>query len=129
MRVSHQDFSKSLKFLLDEIQAIQVSSDSRFMVSGSADRSIKIFDIENRKQIHHFKDAHEGSKRNLNFSLTKASIGSIRSIAISSDNKFIASGSNDKSIKLFDLNSKEMIYEFQKIHSSSFQPKYYFKFS
>ena len=30
------------------------------MISGSADRSIKIYNAETKEQVHHIKDAHSG---------------------------------------------------------------------
>jgi len=36
------------------------TNDERFIISGSGDKSIKIFDILTKQQIYHFVDAHEG---------------------------------------------------------------------
>jgi len=40
----------------------------------------------------------------------------ILSVDISSDNKYIVSGSEDRSIKLFDLQAKKEIHCFERIH-------------
>jgi len=37
-----------------------MSPDGKLLISGSADESIKILDIPNRQEIHHFKEAHKG---------------------------------------------------------------------
>jgi len=39
---------------------VAVSPDSKFIASASRDRSIKIFDLETKQQVHHFQDAHTG---------------------------------------------------------------------
>ena len=71
------------------------------LISGSADQSIKIIDINNRNEIHCFKDAHKDV---------------ISSVAISPNGKFIVSASNDKSIKIFDVINKQELHNFQNIH-------------
>ncbi len=36
-----------------------VSPDSKYIVSGSADQSIKVFDLDTKQQVYHFVNAHE----------------------------------------------------------------------
>ena len=43
-----------------------MTPDGRFIVSGSKDKSIKIFDLEKLQEVHHFKNIHEGKKSQLN---------------------------------------------------------------
>jgi len=52
------DFQNS--HYLGEIESVAVTSDSKFLISGSQDRSIKVFDLDTKKQVHHFQNAHEG---------------------------------------------------------------------
>jgi len=40
-------------------------------------------------------------------------------VAISNDNKYIISGSEDKTIKIFDLETKQEVYHFKKAHESN----------
>ena len=40
------------------VRSVAVSSDNRFIVSGSDDKSIKVFDLQTKQQMHHFADAH-----------------------------------------------------------------------
>jgi len=39
-------------------------------------------------------------------------------ISISSDSKYVASGSADRSVKIFDLETKQLVSSLQKIHDS-----------
>lgn len=39
---------------------MSLSTDGRFIVSGSAGGSIKVFSTETKEQLHHFQDAHSG---------------------------------------------------------------------
>ncbi len=52
------NFSLRLKAL---VSSLTVSSDNRFIISGSHDKSIKIFEVETKKQIQHFKDVQDSN--------------------------------------------------------------------
>jgi len=65
-----------------------ISDDCRYIVSGSRDNSVRIFDIQTRQQIQQFKNVHKDR---------------IRSIALSSDNQYIISSSFDGSIKILRM--------------------------
>ena len=43
------------------ILALAISSDNRYIVSGSIDKSIKVFDLLNFKEIDRIQNAHEDS--------------------------------------------------------------------
>ena len=43
---------------LEQITSVVVSSDNRFIVSGSKDKTIKIFNIQTRQEIHHITNIH-----------------------------------------------------------------------
>jgi len=45
---------------LDWIWSVSISSDNKYIVSGSEDKSIKIFDVENKTELYHFENAHDG---------------------------------------------------------------------
>ena len=36
------------------------SHDNKYVVTGSQDKSIKVFSVEEGKEIHHWKDLHNG---------------------------------------------------------------------
>ena len=38
-----------------------ISADNRFIISGSTDKSIKMFDMGTKELLHHFSDAHSGT--------------------------------------------------------------------
>ena len=48
----------SSSFIDAYVRSVAVSSDNRFIVSGSDDKSIKVFDLQTKQQLHHFADAH-----------------------------------------------------------------------
>jgi len=85
------------------ISDIAVTPDGKFIVSASYDKSIKLFDLATKKQVHHFKDVHKGE---------------IYALRVSPNNKFIISAARDFSIKIFDIETKNLIYEFVYAHDS-----------
>lgn len=77
------------------MKSIAISSDSNYIVSGSKDKTIKIWNLkENYGLIHCFPEAHQAI---------------IRSVRITSDIKYIISGSDDESIKIWDFYDKKEI--------------------
>ena len=38
-----------------------IKFERKFIVSGSADKSIKVFNLDNKELVHHFANAHEGN--------------------------------------------------------------------
>ena len=59
---THQGSSRyiiqSHNFYLDIIVSIVISSDNSFIVTGSRDKSIKIFNLKNKQETHCFPNAH-----------------------------------------------------------------------
>jgi WD40 repeat protein len=65
--------------------SVTISSDNKFIVSGSSDNTIRVWERESGTQLKKIKGHNE----------------SVDSVAISSDNKFIVSGSRDKTIRVW----------------------------
>ncbi len=79
-----------------------MSIDRRYIISGSNDKSVKIFCLEKKENPINIKNAHEDW---------------ILSVAVSPDGKYILSGGRDASIKVFDLESHNQIDHFKDIHN------------
>ncbi len=58
--VSLINFFTEKTFIIGEIYCIAGTPDSKFVVSASRDKSIKIFDIATAKEVYHFKEVHNG---------------------------------------------------------------------
>ena len=99
------------------MNCVEITSDNRFAISGSSDNSIKIFDLKEKKEVHHFQNVHKSKNfwlvSHLNF------VGEIDTLAITSDNRLLISGSADRSLKIFDLKEKKEIHHFQNAHESN----------
>jgi len=77
------------------IELLAMSSDLRYLVASRVDRSILLFNFMERRELYHFKDAHHRK---------------INGIAINKN--LIASCSQDKSIKLFDVETHQLVHHF-----------------
>ncbi|NIM15632.1 MAG: NACHT domain-containing protein [Candidatus Aminicenantes bacterium] len=81
----------------DIIRTVAISKDGRFMVSGSDDKTVKVWDLESG----HLIKTLEGH------------VHYVLSVFISPDNRWIASGSSDHTVKLWDLENGHLITTFQ----------------
>lgn len=109
----------SLIHSIDGVSSVVISTDGRLLVSASWDYSIKVFDMHTRQQLHHFQKAHVGTIFLTISTLTLNLIDCIASLVISADSKFIVSASQDKSIKVFDMHTKQQLHHFQDAHTGN----------
>jgi len=79
------------------VNSVAITPDGKYIVSGSGDSTIKLWDIKSGEEIRTF----EGHSQYVN------------SVAITPDGKHIVSGSDDETIKLWDINSGEEIRTFE----------------
>lgn len=107
-------------FNIDCPRSVVFSPDNKLIVSGSIDKSIRMFDIEAKREIHCFENAHTGNILLVVQSLRI--IDSILSVAVSQDSRFIVSGSFDKSIKIFDMQTTQLLHHFQDAHTGNISP-------
>ena len=79
------------------VNSVCFSADGNFILSGSSDNSIKLWDRISGALLKSF-EGHSGS---------------VRSVCFSADGNFILSGSNDRSIKLWDRISGALLKSFK----------------
>lgn len=77
----------------DSVWSVTLSSDGKTLVSGSEDRTIKIWNLDTRQLIRTLYGHSD----------------TVRSVALSSDGQLIASGSGDNTIKLWNLTTGEQL--------------------
>ncbi|MBA1420715.1 MAG: hypothetical protein FAF03_07660 [Epsilonproteobacteria bacterium] len=86
---------KTLKGHTNSIESVAISQDAKYIVSGSWDNNVKIWERESGKLLKTL----EGHTDN------------ISSVAISQDTKYIVSSSWDSSIKIWDRESGKLLKE------------------
>jgi len=91
-------------FSLGEVTCLGISSQNRFILSGSKDKSIKFINYPQNTRVLFQSDNHH--------------LDSITAIAASPDGRFIVSSSADKTIKVIDLKSQPEVHQFQDAHDS-----------
>ena len=52
--------SLRLNTIPDEVFTVAITQDSKYIISGSGDKCINVFDIQAKQQMYHIVDAHEG---------------------------------------------------------------------
>jgi WD40 repeat protein len=77
------------------VNSVAISSDNKYIVSGSDDYSIRVWERESGTQIQELK-GHNSL---------------VNSVTISKDNKLIVSGSSDKTIRVWERESGFQIQE------------------
>ena len=80
----------------NKINTVATSPDGRLALSGSADNTLKLWDLNTGKEIRTFS----------------GHVGSVLSVAISPDGRLALSGSDDKTLKLWDINTGKEIRTF-----------------
>jgi WD40 repeat protein len=82
---------------------LTATSDDKYLIAGSLERSITIYDIRKEKIKHEIRDPHYGS--------------SILSIV--TNDEWVISSSTDGSIKIFGIVSREEVHCFENIHEGN----------
>ena len=104
------DFNSSILGHTNWIRSAQFSPDARIIVSGSDDKTVKIWDLAKKKNLMTYMDH----------------LDIVRDVKFHPDGTWVASGSNDTKIKLWDLRSKRLLQHYDAhdspINSISFHP-------
>ncbi|MGH9775001.1 MAG: toll/interleukin-1 receptor domain-containing protein [Candidatus Acidiferrales bacterium] len=92
-RAPHYELADTLSGHSGGVAAVAFSYDGRWLASGSADETIKLWNVATRKEERTLKGHTEA----------------VLCVAFSPDGKWLASGSRDKSVKLWDLSGGRVV--------------------
>jgi WD40 repeat protein len=90
---SQERLSENYRLILKDpsyVYCVAITTDNKYIVAGSYDKTLKIWNVENKTQ--------EG--------VLEGHTDIVTSIAITSDNKYIVSGSDDRTIRVWNLYNK-----------------------
>jgi len=79
------------------VTSVSFSPDGKYIVSGSCDRTVKLWSIESGKEVRSFTGHTDY----------------VTSVSFSPDGKYLASGSNDDTIKLWEVESGKEVRSFK----------------
>lgn len=82
------------------VVAVAVSPDSNYVVTGSRDKSAKLWELSTGREVRSFL-GHD-------FSIT--------SVDVSSDGKYLLTGSNDETVKLWEIETGKEIFSVNPVH-------------
>ncbi len=95
------------------MRAVIFSVDDKYILTGSNDGTVKGYDFSTRQEIFVF----ENEAHHKNPSSPFKSIKAVRELALSHDNKYFIIGSDDDSVKIVHLESKEVLHSFPEAHT------------
>lgn len=94
----------TLKDHTGSVQAVAIAPDRQILVTGSADRTIKLWNLAHIWETDLETDPlHAIDQRQFLIGTLRGHTGSVRTLAISANGQTLASGSNDNTIKLWNL--------------------------
>ncbi|MGL5870870.1 MAG: WD40 repeat domain-containing protein [Xenococcaceae cyanobacterium] len=106
----------SLRGHSDRVRCLSLSLDGKFLVSGSVDRTIKLWNLATKELIRTFGDVSSGH------------LGAVLSVAINVNGKNLISGSADKTTKIWDVETGKEINSFtdyvEQVTSVAISPDY-----
>ena len=105
------------------VPAISINSVKGLIASGDWDNKINIWSIDDWQKIKSFRNAEELSKQSI---ITQYIQSMVRSIDFSQDGKYLATGGNDRTVRIWDTEKWENIQSLSEhehwISSVSFSP-------
>ena len=123
----------------DAVLSLDVSASGRYLVSGSKDNLVKVWDLQNNYQLVHTWNDPTDDVKSVKFTPDENRVlagsvddmiyawhtaagtldtilmfhaGDVNSIDISTDGSFAVSGSNDQSVRMFDLYNYASVFTF-----------------
>lgn len=114
--IARQSIKMVLRGHASEIYSLAFTPDGRYLVSGSGDKSARIWDVRTGETLFKLMTEEEGA--NSDHATNGAGVAAaaapqydagVTSVAISPDNRFLAAGSLDHVVRVWDLQSGKLL--------------------
>lgn len=102
----------------EAILTIAVTPDSKYIITGSQDTNMKIIDLEARNVTHCFEGVHKGKRKFFNCFIYPF-LGAVYACLVTPDGQYIISASEDRSIKMYDFETKTLVHNFLRAHTDA----------
>ncbi|RZJ99670.1 MAG: hypothetical protein EOO43_26105 [Flavobacterium sp.] len=101
-------------FSIEKITSLVLTSDDRYLITGSFEGSVGIIDLEKKEHFHSYENSHLGIYLSDISSLSL--IGTITSTFMSNDNTRIMTASHDGIFQIIHLMKKELYGTIENVH-------------
>jgi WD40 repeat protein len=78
-----------------QVENLRITSDDKLVVASFGSGDIRLYDIESRKEVHHFDTVHDGG---------------IWGMALAPNDNLLATGGQDNYVNVFDLGARKRIH-------------------
>ena len=103
LRRAYAEKSAVLEGHTSLVESVSFSPDGRYIVSGSYDNTIRIWDVSTGVEVRPALEGHTGS---------------VNSVSFSPDGRYIVSGSNDNTIRIWDVSTGVEVHPALEGHTS-----------
>jgi len=110
---AHAGIVYNICLRLGPITSLTITPDDKFIVSGSTDQSIRIFNFSTKHCVHRFPATHEGK-------IKPNSIKDIEAVTVlvmTPDGRYLISSSTDRSINVYDFQGRKLVKQIKDAHS------------
>ena len=109
--------SFTIFFCKEWVLAIAFSPNDRFLISAGSNRSVVVYEIEEKKVFHVFKDVHTGKLLSELQSIKLYIEDWILALTVSSCGDYIFTASTDRSFAIIYLPAKGVSHKFTNLHN------------
>lgn len=109
--------NKYLKSTTGPIMTLAVSQCDKLILSAGTDYTVSGWSLETGMQEFMIPKAHGGMLINIFFKFGAIIVDYITSVSLSSDDKYIISGSSDGELTVWDIKSRRKLKSFKDVHS------------
>ena len=95
------------------------TKDNRFLLTASADRSVKVWDLELKEMVHQFVNIHSGIHAFLLFRFTLLLLDFVIKVLLSKNDRFIITAAEGGIINVFDARTKQQVHRYTNIHKGT----------